>query len=60
MLCDKEAWQSSKPGYITKTIKHGPATVTLHKPDLEPNERDKRERQTIEILSHSLRGYLTK
>lgn len=54
-------WKPSElPGYITKTIKHGPATVTIHKPVLKARERAKREKQTAEILSHSLRGYLTK
>lgn len=54
-------WKPSEiPGYITKTIKHGPATVTIHRPELKAGERAKREQQTIEMLSHSLRGYLTK
>ena len=60
MLRDKEGWQSAKPGYITKTIKQGPAAITIHRPVLEGVELAEREKKIVETLSHSLRGYLTK
>jgi hypothetical protein len=51
-------WKPSKPGHISKTIKHGSAVVTIHRPDLNNAERKKREQTAVENLNNSLRVYL--
>ena len=44
--------------YISKTIKHGNITVVVRRPVLDAGELEKRERQIVDGLSHSLRDYL--
>lgn len=53
-------WRQSKPGYISKTIQHGPATITIHRPILTDSERTERKQKTVDTLSHGLRDYLKK
>lgn len=45
-------------GYTTKTIQRGLCTIHIHRPELEPSERTKRERQARETLENSLRDYI--
>ena len=44
--------------YISKTIKHGNATITVRRPVLDEAEREKRVAQIVDGLGHSLRDYL--
>ena len=47
-------------GYISKTIKCGQVTVTIHRPVLTDAEREKRAKQITDSLGHTLRDYLQK
>ena len=44
--------------YISKTIKHGNITITVRRPVLDDCEREKRAKQIVDGLGHSLRDYL--
>lgn len=44
--------------YISKTFKHGQATITIRRPILDDGEREKRRKQIVDGLGHSLRDYL--
>ena len=44
--------------YISKTIKYGQVTMTIARPVLDENEREKRTKRIIDGLEHSLRDYL--
>lgn len=44
--------------YISKTIKHGQVTITIRRPVLDDSEREKRRKQIVDSLGHSLRDYL--
>lgn len=45
-------------GYISKTVKHGQVTIRISRPVLDENEREKRAKQIVDSLEHSLRDYL--
>ena len=44
--------------YISKTLKHGNITITVRRPVLDDDEREKRVKQITDGLGHSLRDYL--
>lgn len=44
-------------GYKTKTIQHGPVTITIQRPILTDEERRRRERQVKATLEHILGEY---
>ena len=44
--------------YISKTIKHGNVTITVRRPVLDEAELEKRRKQIVDGLEHSLRDYL--
>ena len=44
--------------YISKTIQHGNITITIRRPVLDDAEREKRRKQIVDRLEHSLRDYL--
>lgn len=44
--------------YISKTITHGQVTITIRRPVLSDGEREKRRKQIVDGLEHSLRDYL--
>ena len=44
--------------YISKTITHGQVTITIRRPVLDECEREKRRKQIVDRLEHSLRDYL--
>ena len=46
--------------YISKTLKHNGATITIRRPVLDDCEREKRTKQIVDGLGHSLRDYLSK
>lgn len=49
MMTDE--WRTDvRPGYRTKTIRVGNATVEIHRPILTDEERQKRERQVMDAL----------
>lgn len=43
---------------MQKTIRHGAATIRIHRPDLDATERAKREQEIREALEHVLRDYI--
>lgn len=45
------------PGYLTKTIKRGPVTIEILRPELDPAERSRRERQIKPVLEGALSTY---
>jgi hypothetical protein len=47
-----------KDGYISKALKHGNITITVRRPVLVDGEREKRTKQIVDGLEHSLRDYL--
>lgn len=47
-----------KETYISKTITHGQVTITIRRPVLSDGEREKRRKQIVDGLEHSLRDYL--
>ena len=53
-------WQPSKPGYISKTFRHGSASITIHRPILQEKERAARTQKTVDNLNHSLCDYLSR
>ena len=44
--------------YISKTIQHNNVTITVRRPVLDEAELEKRRKQIVDGLSHSLRDYL--
>ena len=44
--------------YTSKTIQHGNVTITIRRPVLDDGEREKRRKQIVDSLGHSLRDYL--
>lgn len=46
--------------YISKTITYGNVTITVRRPVLDDCEREKRQKQIVDGLGHSLRDYLRK
>lgn len=44
--------------YISKTLNHGPVTITIRRPILDEAERAKRTKQIVDGLGHGLRDYL--
>lgn len=49
---------TKKQSYISKTIMHGNITITVRRPVLDDDEREKRRKQIVDGLGHSLRDYL--
>lgn len=48
----------SRPGYREKTLKHGPATITVYRPELSPQETEAREKATAAALRPVMAKYL--
>lgn len=48
-------WTNTKPGYRTKTITGEGFTVILHRPELQPAEYSKREKEVLRALA-SMKG----
>ena len=47
-----EEWREDiKPGYRTRTFKHGNCTITVHRPILTDEERIKREEEIKRALA---------
>lgn len=44
--------------YISKTFTHNGVTITVRRPVLDDAEREKRRKQIVDGLGHSLRDYL--
>ena len=44
-----------RPGYRTKIIQRGSATIIIHRPELTEAEAKKRERRVKEVLAASLK-----
>lgn len=60
-LCFKhneEDGMETNETYISKTIQHGNVTITIRRPVLDDAEREKRRKQIVDGLGHSLRDYL--
>lgn len=53
-------WTASKsrPGYREKTLKHGPVTITVYRPELSPQEREAREKATAAALKPIMAKYI--
>lgn len=49
---------TDRPGYRSKTIKRGPCTVVIYRPELNQDEAARRERHARETLERTLRDYL--
>ena len=47
----------TRPGYIEKSIQHGPATIVIFRPILNPEEQTRKENQTRTALSGVMRDY---
>lgn len=45
--------------YTSKTFEHDGVTITVRRPVLDDIEREKRRKQIVDSLGHSLRDYLT-
>ena len=45
-----------RPGYRTKTLRHGNCTIIVHRPILEPDEMARRERQVIDAMTVAMRS----
>lgn len=52
-------WKTSesRPGYREKTLKHGPVTITVYRPELSPQESEARERATAAALKPIMAKY---
>ena len=46
--------------YISKTVKHGNITITIRRPVLDEAELEKRRKEIVEGLGHSLKDYFRK
>ena len=49
---------NSCPGYREKTVKRGPATVIILRPELDQVEQARREQKTRAELENAMRDYL--
>lgn len=47
-----------KETYISKTLTYNGVTITVRRPVLDDGEREKRRKQIVDGLEHSLRDYL--
>lgn len=45
---------------MRKTIQYGSATIIIHRPDLDDQERAKREQEIRGTLEHTLQAYITR
>ena len=45
-----------RPGYRTKVIRVGNATIEIHRPILQDEERNKRENQVVDALKGIAKG----
>lgn len=53
----EQGWVTGiKPGYRTKTIKVGNATIEIHRPILTPAEQRKQEDRVVDALKHFGKG----
>lgn len=50
----------AKETYISKTIQHGNITITIRRPVLDDAELEKRRKQIVDSLGHSLKDYFRK
>lgn len=48
-------WKNTTPGYRSKTIQVGSATVIIHRPELTKEEQTKREKDVLDALA-SMKG----
>lgn len=48
-------WKNTTPGYRSKTIQVGGATVIIHRPELTKEEQKKREKDVLHALA-SVKG----
>ena len=48
----------SRPGYRETTLKHGPVTITVYRPDLSPQETEAREKATAAALKPIMAKYI--
>lgn len=49
--CKTDEWRDDiRPGYYTKVVKVGKATVEIHRPILTAEEQAKRENQVMDAL----------
>ena len=56
-MTESEEWVTGiQPGYRTKTIRVGNATISIHRPILTPEEQAQREAVVIEALKHLGKG----
>lgn len=44
----------------TKTLQHGSATIIVHRPQLTPEERAKREKDVKATMALTMREYLSR
>lgn len=44
----------------TKTLQHGSATIIVHRPQLTPAERAKREKAVKDTMTLTMRAYLAR
>ncbi len=53
-------WKTSesRPGYQEKHLRHGPATITVYRPILTPQEREAQERALSAALSPVMAKYI--
>jgi hypothetical protein len=49
---------NSRPGYQEKTLRHGSATITVYRPNLNTSEREAREREVAAALKPILANYI--
>ena len=49
-----------RPGYRTKTLRHGNCTIIVHRPILEPEEMARREKQVINAMECLVRSTMAK
>lgn len=53
-------WTASKsrPGYREITLKHGPVTITVYRPELSAQETEAREKATAAALKPIMAKYI--
>ena len=53
-------WKTSEshPGYQEKHLRHGPATITVYRPILSPQEHEAREKAIAAALSPIMAKYI--
>lgn len=52
--------ETARPGYRTKTIQRGAATIIIHRPILDEAAAARAERQAADALAAALRNYNSK